>query len=220
MAKTSKLRDRGEQKEYIPNGNGRRKEWNSGRELFEQDAPPPGCNTDIWHLALYFRDKALEFDVVLQTGPVIIYGYLQKALTNLSPPDILARARTTGIQVTNGTEVWISVVERVIDEYITANYSAIDVVDLTTQVRFEFYLKRTIDTIAREQLIATGRVIPQEDRDVLPSRRTEEQQKAAEIRNRKYTEEELENKLKEFKSRLTLEGSEIVVQEEPLECGL
>jgi hypothetical protein len=148
------------------------------------------------HLALYFRDTAARLGIKLgYDSPKIDYGHLQKALTNLGPSDILARARTTGIQVT-----WVSVVEKAIEEFFL-NESSYDISYLTAPTRFDYYVQRSVDSKGREELVAKGTKIPQQDRPVLPSKRTEEQQRFAEIRDKKYTEEELKEKMKDFRSR-------------------
>jgi hypothetical protein len=201
----SKLRDRGQEesrKEYVSNGNGKRKQWAGGREFFEVDAPPAGVNTDIWHLAVFFKDKALELGVDLSNKKPIIYGILQNALTKLNPPAILARARdTTVIDTTSGTTVWVDIVENAIIEFLSDDPVSCDVSTFGSPVRFEYYIQTAIDTIVHTKLVNTGKRIPQPEREVLPSRRTEEQKKAAEIRYRRYSEQELLDKMKEFRSR-------------------
>lgn len=200
MGKGSKLRQGAEEKEYISNGNGRRKEWDTGREFFDPDAPPPGVNTDIWNLALYYRDKVLPGGEDLSGKVPIVYTILQKALTNLGPSDILARARTTGIQVTNGTKTWVTIVEKAIDEYYSGEFTT-DINNFGGTFKFEYYVQRSLDTTARELLVSTGKLVPQPDREPKPSRRTKEQQENYEIRKRQYTEEELQEKMRDFRSR-------------------
>lgn len=203
MGKESRIKQlqQGEKKEYISNGNGKRKEWTSGeRTFFEPDTPPEGVNTDIWHLAMYFIDKAHEMGEESSAGPPIVYSFLKKALTNLSAPAILACARVNGIDTTRGNDTWIAIVEGAIDEYYHYdNDSSIN--KLTTPSVFKYYVQRSIDTLERELLLRTGKQVVQPDRDIKPSRRTEEEKLISRIRAKQYTEEELIEKMRDFKSR-------------------
>ncbi len=126
----------------------------------------------------------------------VIYSLFQKALTKLPPSGILSRARNTVIQVT-----WVGIVELAIDEYY-GNEATTDINSFSGGVKFEYYIQRAIDTTVRGNLIKHGRWIPQQDREILPSKRTAEEQKLHEIRKRKYTEEELLEKMRELRSRV------------------
>jgi hypothetical protein len=203
MGKGSSLRQPAEEKQYVPNGNGKRKEWDNKRTLFDPERCPDGVNADIWHLALFFRDTAAQYGYVLRyVSPPVVHGYLQKALTNLSPPDILARARTTGIDTTVGTTVWIGIVERAIIEFFTSpleDYYEIN--EFSSLFKFEFYIQTAIDIIKHEDFITKAKRIPQPDTILQPSKRTAEQQQRHEILNREYTEQERLEKMKDFRSR-------------------
>lgn len=191
-------------KEYISNGNGRRKVWDVAPE---PERCPDGYNMDIWHLALFFRDKVeATGEHVRQVLPVI-YKCLQRALTNLSGPDILARALTTGIDTTKGNDTWISIVEIAIEEYIN-HEPEVDIDIFSSSFVFKYYIQRSIDTLERELLLRTGKQVVQPSREIKPSRRTEEEKLASKIRAKQYTEDELKQKLEEFKARNTVEHRE------------
>lgn len=193
MGKESKLRKPAEEQEYFSETNGRRQKFNAGRTTYDPERCPDGCNTDVWHLALYFRDIAASCGIVVTYGPTVAYGFLQKALTKLQPSAILARARTTGIQVQ-----WVAIVEKAIEEYFEYD-SDIDVSSFS--YKLEFYIQRAIDTISHEELVKTAKRVPQQDTELQPSKRTAEQQARHEILNREYTEQERLEKMKDFRSR-------------------
>lgn len=186
MGKESKLRAG---REYEPAG--------SGRALFDRDKMPEGCDHDVWHLTLYFDQKCEESGVGGQPGRPVIYEELKFRLTNCPPPDIRARARTSGITVH-----WSRIVELMIDyffNYYDGNYYAIN--SFTDVEVFDYYLDYVVDTLEREQLLREGVYVAVEESRRQPSKRTEEQAKRDKIRQRVYSEEEVKAKMAEFRSR-------------------
>lgn len=190
MPKESKLRKRDQ--DWEPRG--------TGRDLYDPDTMPQGCDPDIWHLSLYFRQRYEEYCEVVENPPgmPVIYGNIKRVLTNLPPPDIRTRARTGGITVN-----WVIVVERTIDyffNYYDYDYNNV-LTTFTSITTFEYNLTTTIEILEREKLINTGSRVVQPEREVKPSKRTEEERERIRIINKKYTEQELEDKMREFKNR-------------------
>lgn len=189
MGKESNLRVK---REWEPTG--------TGRDLYDRDKMPEGCDPDVWHLTLYFSQKceSNQVNAAKNNDHPVIYAELKFRLTNCPPPDIRARARTSGITVH-----WTRIVELSIDNYFSChNYPDNNVIDdYCNVVVFDYYLQYTIDTIAREKLLDEGTwtVIPSSGRQ--PSKRTEEQARRDKIRQKVFSEEEVQAKIQEFRSR-------------------
>ena len=190
MGKGSNLRSR--EKTWEPNGN--------GRTLYDKDAVPEGCDANIWHLSLYFAQKCDENLVTATTtnGIPVIYETLRNRLTNYDVGAIRAHARYHTI----GSN-WVLIVEKMIDSYFD-NYYYPDSNNINVfcdNVNFDYYVKRVIATLEREQLLSTGKRVVQPDTEIKPSKRTDEEKETARILQRRYTEEELKSKMEEYKSR-------------------
>lgn len=192
MGKGSSLRVTSSEPEHL-NGKG------NGRKLVELDEMPEGCDSDIWHLTLYFVQKCEEFGVYASktNGRPVVYEILKNRLTKANPSAIRARARSYGITVH-----WVSIVQTAIDTFFSNGFSSYYVIDeFTDVINFDNYINDAIAILERDKLIEEGTKIPQQDRPVLPSRRTEEQQKLHDIVTKKYTEEEQQDKMRDFRSR-------------------
>lgn len=193
MGKGSSLRVNQSEPEHL-NGKG------NGRKLVELDEMPEGCDSDIWHLTLYFVQKCEEFGVYASktNGRPVVYEILKNCLTRANPSAIRARARHCGIQVH-----WVRVVEVAIDSFFSNGFSSYYVIDeFTDVINFDNYVDDAIAILERTKLIEEGTKVPQSDRPVLPSKRTTEQQQLHDIVTKKYTEEELRQRMKDFRSRV------------------
>lgn len=155
---------------------------NGSRKLYDRRKPPDGCDSTIWHLALFFEDTAESYGESV-TGLPILY-------TELSH-----RLYTSGIC---DTEDWIDVVEHMIEvfwateqdtEYAINEFCKID--------KFDYYWDFVLTSLQRTKLVETAKRVLQEDyerRDIVKGDSTA-------IVTRRYTQQELEDKIKDFKDR-------------------
>jgi len=155
---------------------------NGSRKLYDRRKPPDGCDTTIWHLALFFEDTAESYGEST-VGLPILY-------TELSH-----RIYTSGIE---STDDWIDVVEHMIEvfwatesdtEYAINEFCKID--------KFDYYKDYVLQSLARSKLVDTATRILQEDYD----RRSSTKEDSTTIVTRRYTQEELKSKIKDFKDR-------------------
>jgi hypothetical protein len=117
MGKESKLRNR-----YEP-GENRQQYSNGDRKLYEKNACPPGCDEEVWHLALYFTELAEEHKWSVEGMPIVyteLYHRISKDqdLTAIVNPVILGGAGRNTTDTT-GTKV----VEDMIIYYYSNYYS-------------------------------------------------------------------------------------------------
>ena len=182
----SRLRNKSD---WEPRGN--------GRNLVDRDGVPEGCDPDIWHLALYFEQRCEEVGLTSNGRPVI-YSELKNRLTKFDPSAIRACARTSGISLN-----WVSIVEHMIDTFFTIHdYDNSYIINTFCGYElFEYLVHYVIESLEREQLLLSNNKIPQPDREIKPSRRTEEQKEIAKITNKIYSPEELTEKMLAFKNR-------------------
>jgi hypothetical protein len=215
MGKESKLRNPKPEESRYNYSNGTRK-------LYDRDKMPEGLDSDIWSLAVYF-DELAEKDGYTTPGRHIIYTELFSRISKdedlskilsqvLDTPqeDVVdARARVTtgicGIEYTGTTEeLCILLLQKMIYNYWNISndfdYSH-SINNFCNTVVFSYLKTYTVDTYKRELLLKTGVRSPQPEREIKPSRRTEEEKEIAAIKTRNYTEEELADKMRDFKDR-------------------
>lgn len=190
MGKGSNLRSR--EKTWEPNGN--------GRKLYDKDAVPDGCDANVWHLSLYFAQKCEDNRVTATSTNAIpvIYETLKNRLTKYDVGAIRAHARNCDIGVN-----WVLLVEKMIDSYFDSYdyHDSNNINNFCDYNNFDYYVNYVIDTLARELLLTTGRRVVQPEGEIKPSRRTEEEKETARILQKRYTEEELIDKMTSWKSR-------------------
>lgn len=209
MGKESKLR-RGV---VSTQDGGTRYEYTNGqKKLYDKDKMPDGLDSDIWSLVLYFEQLAEENGYKTPGRPVVyteLYhrvskdkdfsGILPESLDKPVPDSVYSRSRgTCGIY---------SILEDMITHYWdtmytnTGNDSKQCINDFCSTTVFNYIKQFIIDSNNRRELLTTGIRKPQVDREIRPSRRTEEEKEVAAIKTRKYSEEELTGKMRDFKER-------------------
>jgi hypothetical protein len=179
---------------------------NGDRKLYDRDAMPSGTDSDIWDLALYF-EQAQEKEGLDTDGRPIIYTELYHRvskdpdLTQLLRTDtsLTARPRVTdGIYGTD--DKIVAFIKSMIDTYFLLNTSDyINVHEFTSKSKFEYIKKYLEETYKREQLITTGIRIRQQDTEVKPSRRSEEEKETFQIMHRPRSEEESRSRIASWK---------------------
>lgn len=155
---------------------------NGSRKLYDRRKPPDGCDVTIWHLALFFEDTAESYGEST-TGLPILY-------TELSH-----RIYTSGIE---SIPDWIDIAEHMIEmfwaterdtEYAINEFCKVD--------KFDYYKNSVLSSLKRSQLIETATRVKQEP----SSKKTILSNDSTNIVMKQYTEEELEDKLSEYRLR-------------------
>lgn len=155
---------------------------NGSRKLYDRRKPPEGCDVTIWHLALFFEDTAESYGESV-VGLPILY-------TELSH-----RIYTSGIDL---IPEWIDIVEHMIEifwateqdtEYAINEFCKID--------KFDYYKDSVLSSLERSKLVDSATRVLQEDEE----RRDGIKGDSTAIVTKRYTEEELESKIKDFKDR-------------------
>jgi hypothetical protein len=140
---------------------------NNGMRLpYDPERMPEGLDPRIWDLTLYFEDK-LEQNRTSAPGRPVIYVVLSKRLDKTGLDVLRARARTDGIAGN-----WVTLVKAAIDVYFNLSSIQFSVDRFTDLETFEYCMQYATDSFERKKLIEEGDKVSQEDRPVLPSRRT------------------------------------------------
>ena len=161
---------------------------NGNRKLYDRDKAPDGTDFDVWHLALLFEQKAHE-DRAPVAGRPILYTELNY------------RINESGIR-RDQPDDWIDIVERMIALFwweTTDRFNTIN--DFCSPAYFDKQLEVILEVIDFEELLKKGIRVKQQEREVQPARRTDEETEAVKIITKRYTETDLKSKLDEFKSR-------------------
>lgn len=178
MGKPSKLRN--------PEAQPSRYEYENGsRKLYDRDKMPEGLDSEIWHLTLYFENVAESNGSTIPGRPIVY-------------TELAHRLYTTGIPQVH--QDYVPIIERMIDNYWNTNYdNPYSINDFCSKETFDYLLQWVLDTIAREELLSTGIRIKQHDNDNKPSKSTDKEQYIRKVTTGKYSEDELEGKLLEFR---------------------
>jgi hypothetical protein len=171
---------------------GQNKGWLNGSSEM-----PPGADSDIWHLTLLFIDLMEERG---NSGGSVPINYLQ--LSN----------RINSSEIKSNFTFWPGVIEEMMEYFLDyeldperAKYAMEDFCQLEM---FNYLMQLVVDIRARAQLISEGIRRTLEDREKKPPRRTDEETVALKIISKQYTEEELEEKKREFIERRELTDNE------------
>lgn len=176
MGKPSKLRQVKEVTES------RYSDVNGKRKLYDRDKPPEGVDVDIWHLALLFDQKAEEL-LVTSAGRPIIYTELSHRIIQ------------SGLQAHDD---WIDLAERMITEYWDKwGGNAYPLNEFCGPEIFDYYRQWVLDTLEREDLLIHA--VKKSQRRVRSPARND----TTDIRilSKKYEEDELLEKIKNFKGK-------------------
>lgn len=175
MGKPSRLNDRG----------------NSSRQLYDRDKMPEGLDPEIWHLTLFFEQTGEEVGKIGVAGRPIVY-------TELSNRINASNIRMNFIH-------WSGIVEDMIDRFwnyeLDIYKTAYAINEFCKVDTFDHLLHWIVDEKARQLLIDSADRVTQPDVEPQQSRRDEASTLASEIINRRYTHEELADKLRRFKER-------------------
>ena len=172
---------------------------NGDRKLYDRDAPPQGADELVWHLALYFEQRAEKYGWVVQARP-ILYTELYHRVSNDADLSVLLSVGSNyaycGIPV-------VEVIEAMIDNYYS-NYSSNSspsINDFCNKVTFDYYKDYVTEIIQRNNLITTGTRNAQVERPVQPPRRTEEESEEAKIKfgRRDLTDEDYKRKFSQWR---------------------
>jgi hypothetical protein len=197
MGKESRLRN--------PKPDGTRYAYTNGdRKLYDRDAMPDGLDSDIWSLTLLFEQYA-ETNSFTTPGRPIIYTELYNRVSKDDFFSELLRKDTSLSTRTRDTVVHrYSVLEDTVHYYWTTSNSfdyEHSINDYCSITVFNYCKDQVLSSIKRQELITTGTHIPQVEKEIKPSRRTEEEKKLYDILNKPRTEEEIKEKLEHWKSR-------------------
>lgn len=196
MGKPSKLRQAQQ-----GNGSGTRYAYTNGdRKLYDRDKKPDGLDDDVWSLTLYF-DQMAEEHGCSTPGRHIVYTELYHRVSkdpDLSP--VLSEGSNSACCGIAGIDI-LEVIEQMILLYWTTIAAVNDsYINKFCSNEIFSYLKTTvIEGKKRQLLLTTGSRVTQNEREVKPSRRTEEEKEIAIIKHRKYSEEELADKFRRFR---------------------
>jgi hypothetical protein len=181
--------------------NGSRYSYGNGdRKLYDRDKKPEGLDDDIWSLTLYF-DQVAEENGCSTPGRHIVYTELYHRVSkdpDLSPVlDVSSNSAYCGI-------AGVGILE-VLEQMILLYWTDIAVVNDSYINKFcsteiFTYLKNTVvEDKKRQLLLADGIRKSQVEREIRPSRKTEEEKEIAVIKHKKYSEEELADKFRRFR---------------------
>jgi len=202
MGKESKLRNAKTESKYAYK--------NGDRKLYDRDAVPDGLDSDIWSLAIYFEDKAEKYGC-LTPGRPIVYTELYNRISKDS--ELSKLLRSGGVQYagahtdgsTGGMEdtTIISIIESMIDFFFDSgiyDYDRHTLNNFVARINFDYIRDYVIDGLKLEIIKKTSVFTAQEEREVKPSRRTEEEKEAYRIKNAPRTEEITREKIEHWKS--------------------
>jgi len=193
MGKESRLRN--------PQKTSRYNHTNGDRKLYDRDAMPEGLDSDVWHLTLYFEDIAEKYGC-LTPGRPIVYTELYNRISKDSELSKLLRSEDAQYTRTHDTDGITSVLEEMIDYFFHSgiyDYDNYVINTFTARINFDYIRDYVLETNRFKVLINTGKRVVQPDREIKPSRKTEEEKIEFEILTRDYSEEELKEKLEYWK---------------------
>jgi len=160
---------------------------NQSRQLYDRDKMPDGLDPEIWHLTLYFEQEAERYQANT-IGRPIIYTELSNRINASSVRQNFIH--WSGIVEDMITRFWAYELDPGKNQYAINEFCGADT--------FSYLMKWVVDERARQLLIDSGDRIVQPDAQIQESRRTPEETAASEIINRRYTEEELRDRIRRF----------------------
>lgn len=202
MGKESKLRNAKTESKYTYK--------NGDRKLYDRDAVPDGLDSDIWSLAIFFEDKAEKYGCLTPGRPIVyteLYNRISKdsdLVKLLRSGDVqYAGARDTGGS-TGGMEdtTIISIIEEMIHFFFDSgiyDYDNHTLNDFVARINFDYIKRYVIDGRKFKIIKETSVFTEQEERQVKPSRKTEEEKEAYRIKNAPRTEELTKEKIEHWK---------------------
>jgi len=200
MGKESKLKNAKAESRYAYT--------NGDRKLYDRDAVPDGLDSDIWSLAIYFEQRAEDYGCLTPGRPIVyteLYNRISKdsvlfsLLRQPSDASLYAGARYTGIDDTTV----ISILQEMIDYFFDSGIYDYDNHTLNTfvaRINFDYIRDYMIDGRKLKIIKDTYEFVPQQSREVKPSRRTEEEKNIYNIKNIPRTEEETKEKIEHWKA--------------------
>lgn len=160
------------------------------RQLYDRDKMPEGLDPEIWHLTLFFDQEAEKYNCSIPGRP-IVYTELSN---RINASDIRAKfIHWSGIVEDMIERFWSYELDPSKSQYSVNEFCGADI--------FSYLLRWVVDDRARKLLIDSADRVTQPDAEIHQSRRDERDSAASEIINKKYTQEELNDKMREFKER-------------------
>lgn len=199
MGRESKLRNNSKPESKYAHSNGDRK-------LYDRDAMPEGLDSDIWDLTLHFEQRAENYGV-LTPGRPIVYTELYNRISK--DPDLSKLLRSGGVQYagahTDGStdDTIVSILKEMIDIFFDCgmyDYDKHMINTFTARINFDYIKRDVIDSRKIKILKETTELVSQQDREIKPSRRSEEQKVTYKIMNAPRTEDETKEKIEHWKS--------------------
>lgn len=157
---------------------------------YDRDKMPPGFDPEVWDLTLFFEQQAEHWGHSI-VGRPIVYMELNNRINNSD--------------IRHKFVDWHGMIREMIESFWSyeldpdKSYYAINEfcrIDIFNQLSDSIEADRE-----RKKLLKEGTRDPESDREKKSPRRSEEDTRALEIINKQYTEEELAEKLREFRSR-------------------
>jgi hypothetical protein len=158
---------------------------NRTRTLYDRDKCPDGLDTDIWDCTLYFEQVAESNGFTIPGRPIVY--------TELSH-----RIHTTGIPQVYVE--WTNAVKDMIDKFFNSSDSG-RVDDFCSKTVFEYLANAVEQEREREELLLHGTRVVQQDRTTTKSRRTDEERARVHVVTRHYSEEEISDKMRDWRNR-------------------
>jgi hypothetical protein len=160
------------------------------RKLYDRDKMPDGCDPDVWHLTLYFEQKAEESGVTTAARPII---YVE--LSN--------RIRRSNIK---SHADWFDVLEIMIDHFWdTLDDTSYAINTFTGIERFSYHYKQVRESHARKNLLANGTRKAQEDHEIQSSVSGHDRDKVRSILTDRRTSGESSDRIRKFREKVSSE---------------
>lgn len=163
---------------------------NNTRQLYDRDKMPEGLDPEIWHLTLFFDQMAETLGAVGTAGRPIIY-------TELSHRIAASNVRENFIH-------WTSVVTDMIVRFweyeLESSKYSYAINEFCKVDTFDYLMRWVVDQRERQLLIDSGTRVTQADPEIHESRRKPEDTQASQIINKRYSQEELRERMDRFKS--------------------
>lgn len=171
-----------------------RRDTNGNKLLYDRDKVPDGLDPDVWHLTLLFEDLAEENGHSLNAGRPVAYMEFNN------------RINSSGIR--KASPHWPGIIEEMMQffwDYVAdpdnAYYAVSDFCKIDV---FGNLFDTVMEIRQRAHLLDNAQRKAQADREKKPSKRSDRDTEALRIISREYTEEELEEKLGEYRARTNI----------------
>lgn len=158
------------------------------RQLYDRDKMPEGLDPEIWHLALFFEQTGEKIGKTGVAGRPIIY-------TELSNRISISNIRSKFVH-------WSGIIEDMIERFwgyeLDVSKSAYAINEFCKFDTFDYILSWIVSQRNRQDLVDSAERISQPDPEIRESRRNYKDSVAAGIINKKYTQQELDDRIKRF----------------------